>query len=209
MTAQLLVGLTRLVSGAQIRWAGVRPEARQRIYFANHTSHLDAMVIWAALPDEIRARTRPVAARDYWDRGKLRRWIAKEVLHVILVDRGTASGQKAPATVAAARHTVERVAAGLGAGDSLILFPEGTRGPGPDVGSFKSGLYHLVVLRPDVEIVPVYIDNLNRILPKGALLPVPLLSSVTFGPVLHLAPAETKDAFLARARAALLALRDR
>lgn len=207
MTVQILVVLTRLVSGVQVRWAGVQPEARQRIYFANHTSHLDAVVIWASLPADVRARTRPVAARDYWERGRLRRWIASEVLHAILLDRATAHGPKSATTVAAARGTVERVAAGLSAGHSLILFPEGTRGPGPDIGPFKSGLYHLVVLRPDVELVPVYMDNLNRILPKGALLPVPLLSSVTFGPALCLAPGEAKDAFLVRMREALLALR--
>ena len=207
MTAQLLVGLTRLVSGAQVRWVGVQPAARQRIYFANHTSHLDAVVIWAALPPEIRERARPVAARDYWERGRLRRWLATAVLHVVLVDRGTTPGATAEATLAGARETVERVAAALGGNQSLILFPEGTRGPGPDVGAFKSGLYHLVRLRPDVELVPVYIDNLNRILPKGALLPAPLLSSVTFGPALRLVPDETKEAFLARLREAVLALR--
>jgi 1-acyl-sn-glycerol-3-phosphate acyltransferase len=207
MIASVLAALARLVSGASVRWVGSRPEARQRIYFANHTSHLDFVVLWSALPPPLRRLTRPVAAADYWGAG-LRRYLITEIFRGVLVDRGRAgSGIDGTARVAGSRETVERVAAALGGDHSLIIFPEGTRGPGPDPAPFKSGLYHLCALRPDVELVPVYLENLNRILPKGHVLPVPLLSSVTFGAPITWDPAEPKAAFLERARAAVVALR--
>jgi 1-acyl-sn-glycerol-3-phosphate acyltransferase len=99
------------------------------------------------------------------------------------------------------------MAGALAAGDSLILFPEGTRGREGEVARFRSGLYRLARLRPDVELVPVLIDGLGRVLPKGASLPVPLPSTVTFGPPLRLLPGETHGAFLERARTAVLVLR--
>ena len=196
--ATLMVALARLISGANARWAGCSPDARQRIYFANHTSHLDALVLWAVLPRPLRARTRPVAARDYWTAGRLRRRIAEQVFHAVLIERRKPTPDNNP---------LEDMVAALGHTNSLIVFPEGTRGAGPDPGTFKGGLYHLAKRRPDVELVPVLIDNLNRILPKGEILPVPLLGSVSFGTPIRLEPAEEKTAFLERAREALIALR--
>ena len=207
MSAALVV-LARLLSGAQARWVGCRPDPHQRIYFANHSSHLDFLVLWATLPAEVRALTRPVAARDYWERTRWRRYLATRVFRAVLVDRGAAApGRDRAARVEAARRTVEQTAEAIGARHSLILFPEGTRGDGVDVGAFKSGLYHLCRRRPDLELVPTYLENLNRILPKGEVLPVPLLGSVTFGPFLTLQSHEEKDTFLARTRDALLSLR--
>lgn len=195
----LLGELARLVSGASAHWAGVVPDTRQRVYFANHTSHLDAVVLWALLPGEVRELTRPAAARDYWERGRLRRYLATEVVKAILIEREHASKQRNP---------LESILTGMGDRYSLIVFPEGTRNPGPEMGPFRSGLYHLARHRPDIELVPVFIDNMNRILPRGEYLPVPLLSRVTFGPALHLREDESKAAFLERARDAVARLRD-
>jgi 1-acyl-sn-glycerol-3-phosphate acyltransferase len=207
MIASLLAALARVVSGAAVRWVGCRPEPRQRIYIANHTSHLDFVVLWSALPASLRRLTRPVAGRDYWGAGRLRRYLITRIFDGILVDRDGGRAASPDAVMEAARRTVARVAEGLGQDRSLIIFPEGTRGPGPDVRPFKSGLYHLRRLRPDVELIPVYLENLNRILPKGEVLPVPLLSSVTFGAPIPDRPEESKAAFLERARAAVVALR--
>jgi 1-acyl-sn-glycerol-3-phosphate acyltransferase len=198
--AAFLALLTRAVSGARVRWAGSRPDLRQRIYFANHTSHLDAAVVWAALPKEVRRLARPVAAKDYWARDPLRRYLAGEVFNAVLINRTRKPGDPNP---------VDLMVDALGDRHSLILFPEGTRGPGPDVQPFKSGLYHVARRRPDVELIPVYLGDLYRILPKRRYVPVPLLSSITFGPPLRLGPGEEKDGFLARARDAVIALRQR
>jgi len=196
MTAALFAGLSRLIAGTSVRWVDCRPDARQRVYFANHTSHLDFVVIWSALPPAARAVTRPVAAQDYWERGRLRHYLASAVFNAVLIDREKVSARNNP---------VDRIIEAMGDRYSLILFPEGTRGS--EVGAFKSGLYHLCVRKADLELVPVYVENLNRILPKGEFLPVPLLSTVTFGPSIALKPGEPKGAFLERARSAVLNLR--
>jgi 1-acyl-sn-glycerol-3-phosphate acyltransferase len=197
MTAAM-VGLARLVSGASPRWTGCAPDTRQRVYFANHSSHLDALVLWAVLPAPVRALTRPVAALDYWTATRLRRYLATDVFQAVLIERRR---------VATRENPLAEMLAALGDRHSLILFPEGGRQPGPDPGPFKSGLFHLAKDRPEVEFVPVLMENLNRILPKGEVLPVPLLGSVSFGPPLPLQPGEEKSAFLERARKAVLALR--
>jgi 1-acyl-sn-glycerol-3-phosphate acyltransferase len=205
--ASAIAALARGISGVRVSWAGCRPERKQRIYFANHTSHLDFVVLWSALPNEIRARTRPVAAKDYWEKG-VRAYLAKEVFRGVLVQRGgSAHAASAEHALAEARSVIDQLAAALGETDSLIFFPEGTRGTGETIAPFRSGLYHLARRRPDVELVPVYIENLNRILPKGEVVPVPLVCLLTFGAPMHIDEAENKKVFLERACAALYTLR--
>lgn len=179
-----IVWITRLLVGAQ------------RIYFANHSSHMDTVVLWAALPRTLRANTRPVAAKDYWDKGALKRRIAIDELNVVLIDRTRAEGN----------DPLDPLREALGNGFSLIIFPEGTRSAQALPGPFKSGLYHLASEHPQVELIPVYLENLHRSMPKGEPLPVPTLCSVRFGAPVALREAEDKDAFLERARAAVIAL---
>jgi 1-acyl-sn-glycerol-3-phosphate acyltransferase len=194
----------RALTGATARWIDVRPDARQRVYFANHTSHLDFVVLWSVLPRWVRQRCRPVAARDYWCSGWRRR-IAVNVFNAILVER---RGKLSPDPLQAASATLDVLLDALGQRNSLIIFPEGTRGTGETIGPFRSGIYHLWSQRPDVEFVPVYLANLNRVLPKGEFLVVPFISRVVFGPPLHLQAGESKESFLAQAHAALCALKE-
>lgn len=202
--ASALAVFARLISGVQVRWLDCEPSPRQRIYFANHTSHLDAVVLWAALPGEVRAWVRPVAAQDYWEKAGLRSYLSQRVFHAILINRNPQGGDR---TLAAAQGVIDKMVSAMGERYSLIVFPEGTRGTGEDVAPFKSGLYHLALRKPGVELVPAFMENLNRILPKGEVLPVPVLSMVTFGPPLHREPGEAKRAFLERAREAVRHLR--
>jgi 1-acyl-sn-glycerol-3-phosphate acyltransferase len=206
--ASLLAAVARGITGVQVQWAGCEPDEKQRIYFANHTSHLDFVVLWSGLPPDLRARTRPVAAQDYWESSALRRYVVTNVFNAVLLQRGVMAQAKSPEE---ARYTgralIEQMAAALGEQYSLILFPEGTRGNGEKVGPFRAGLYHLALRRPDVELVPAYLENMNRILPKGEVLPVPMLSLLTFGKPLQVEPGEEKEAFLERAREAVSSLR--
>jgi 1-acyl-sn-glycerol-3-phosphate acyltransferase len=174
------------------------PEARQRVYFANHTSHLDFVVLWSALPAQLRTLTRPVAAKDYWQSG-IRRYLAVNIFRAVLVERRTESHPQHQ--LQAARHSLDLLLDALANRDSLIIFPEGTRGDGLQIGPFKSGLYHLWRQRPDVQLA-----NLNRVLPKGEVLPVPFISRIAFGPPLQPAPDESKETFLREAREAVCAL---
>jgi 1-acyl-sn-glycerol-3-phosphate acyltransferase len=196
-TELLLTTAARFLSGASVRWLDSQPDTCQRIYFANHTSHLDVILVWSALPYAVRRLTRPVAAKDYWDRGLLRRHVAR-TYNALLVDRKEIKVHQSP---------VDVMLREIGTTHSLILFPEGGRTTGEVVGEFKSGLYYLSKKRPDLELVPVHIDNMNRVLPRGEFLPVPLLSCITFGPPMWLETGESKVDFLRRAREAVQRLR--
>jgi 1-acyl-sn-glycerol-3-phosphate acyltransferase len=198
MIRALIIGATRFLVGGQGVWVGTAPSTRQRIYFANHSSHLDTILLWAALPPNLRETTHPVAAADYWGKGAINRHIALKVLNAVLIDRdGKKRGEGGP--LAPLLETLAR-------GDSLIIFPEGTRAFERLPGPFKSGLYHLAKERPDVELVPVFLDNLARAFPKGSFIPAPISCSARFGAPIQLGENEDKAAFLARARDAVVAL---
>ena len=281
LTGWLLLGVVRLLTGAQARWYGCPPKAEQRIYFANHQSHADLVMIWAALPEELRSITRPIAARDYWANTPFKRWITTEVFNAVYVERGGAPVvPSAPAASASTKPAVptliptERIEPSmdpiepfmiqvpppapaafavkavqlplialpstepdasassaatasdaiaspapeaadplaplieaLTSGDSIIIFPEGTRGHTGEPQKFKSGLFTLAQLFPDVVLVPAWIDNIQRVMPKGEVVPVPILCSVTFGAPIRLEAGEERRPFLDRARDAVVALR--
>ena len=254
-TGWVLLGLIRLLTGAQARWWGCPPKAEQRIYFANHQSHLDLVMIWAALPEELRSITRPIAARDYWATTPFKRWITTQVFNAIYVERGGSAPAPAPAPAPAApRERIEPVfeeamplvdpepvdamqgelplasppadappapqpgsaeallplqplIEALQSGDSIIIFPEGTRGNTGEPQKFKSGLYTLAQMFPEVVLVPAWIDNVQRVMPKGEVVPVPILCSVTFGAPIRLEDSEERRPFLDRARECVIALR--
>jgi 1-acyl-sn-glycerol-3-phosphate acyltransferase len=198
VSVPLLVGIAKLFSGATLRWVECHPDTCQRIYFANHTSHLDALILWASLPRNIRGLTRPVAAKDYWVRGPVRRYMA-HMFNALLIDREKIKVHNSP---------IDMMLREIGDRYSLIVFPEGSRNTDSEMRPFKSGLYYLTKKRPELELVPVYLNNMNRIMPKGEFLPVPLLSSITIGPPMWLEPGESKNAFLNRARDAINRLKE-
>ena len=193
-----LLGLIRVLTGAQARWLGCPPKAEQRIYFANHQSHADLVLIWAALPHDLRSITRPIAARDYWTKTPFKQWITTAVFNAIYVSRERTGDQ----------DPLEPLVEALGKGDSIILFPEGTRGHAEEPAAFKAGLYNLTLKFPNVVLVPTWINNVQRVMPKGEVVPVPVLCSVTFGTPLRLGENEERRAFLDRARLAVIGLRE-
>ncbi len=196
----LLITSVRVLVGAQPRWQGSAEfsaySPKQRIFVANHSSHLDVVLLLSTLPVSIRRRTRPVAAAEYWSAGPVRRYLIHSIFRGVLV--GRQSGPLNP---------LEPIANALRQGDSLIFFPEGTRGPGGMLQPLKPGIFHLARWFPDVDITPAWIDNSYRILPKGFAIPVPLLCSVTFGAALRWKEGQQQDEFLAEVRDALEALR--
>lgn len=197
-TGKAITLFARFVTAPRALWQGIEPTYAQRIYFANHSSNGDFVLIWTVLPAALRARTRPVAALDYWLKSPLRAFIGREVFNAVLIDRRPEARTEDP---------VAQMAAALDEGSSLIIFPEGGRNTGDTpLLPFKSGLYHLARTRPNVDLVPVWINNLNHVMPKGKVVPVPLICTLTFGAALRLDPNEDKEAFLSRASAALLAL---
>ena len=197
LVSKVAVAGARLLTDLEARWVGCKPVDVQRVYFANHTSHMDFVLLWSALPAFLREKTRPVAAADYWDRGLVRPYIIHRVFRAVVIDRNC-SGQTA--------NPIETLIEALDHRESLILFPEGTRGSGQGPLPFKCGIFHLAKARPRVELVPVWIDNAYRAMPKGTAVPIPLLCSVTFGWPIHLNADEPKGVFLSRLRTTLLEL---
>ena len=199
VTGLAISTFARFMTAPRAIWQGIEPVPHQRVYFANHSSNGDFVLLWTALPAPLRRQTRPVAALDYWLTSPLRAFIGREVFNAVLIDRRPEARTEDP---------VAQMVSALDQGSSLIIFPEGQRNSTEaTLLPFKSGLYHLAKARPGVDLVPVWIANLNRVMPKGEIIPVPLICTLTFGAPLHLAEDETKDAFLARATQALLALK--
>ncbi|TIX48878.1 lysophospholipid acyltransferase family protein [Alteraurantiacibacter aquimixticola] len=194
LVREIIFALTRFLVGGNARWIGCGPDQEQRIYFANHASHLDTIILWACLPPTLRRKTHPVAAADYWGRNAFTRFIALDVLNAVLVER---AGSRDP--LAPLRDVLDK-------GESLIIFPEGTRGKEVLPGTFKSGLHHLARDYPQAQLVPVYLANLARAYPKGAVVPAPINCVANFGTPLALAEDEDKGAFLERARKAVAGL---
>lgn len=191
----VLLALVRALVGANV--VARQPPPAHTLIFSNHTSHLDTLVLLAALPPAQRNRTRPVAAADYWNAGPIRRYVARRILNAVMVDRAAGG--------AAALVPLEQA---LDAGSSLIVFPEGTRRQERLPGAFKTGLFHLTRNRPSLALTPAYLENMYRVMPKGAPFPLPLLCRVRLGEPLRNDAGEDKDAFLARAHAAVCALAD-
>ncbi|MFP5478727.1 MAG: lysophospholipid acyltransferase family protein [Alphaproteobacteria bacterium] len=198
LSGQAISLFARFITAPRAVWQGIEPVQKQRVYFANHSSNGDFVLLWTVLPPALRKRTRPVAALDYWLTSRLRAFIGRDVFNAVLIDRHPERR---------AQNPVDQMVEALDQGSSLILFPEGGRNSSDQpLLPFKSGLYHLAKARPEVDLVPVWIANLNRVMPKGEIIPVPLICTLTFGAPLHLASDESKDAFLVRASQALLAL---
>lgn len=192
----ILEMIARIFIGGYARWIGCRPTDTQRIYFANHSSHADLMAIWLALPAHLRKRVHPVAAYDYWNKSAFRRHIVVEGLNGVFVKRSREEGST--------EDPLQPLYDTLAKGDSLILFPEGTRYYDDTPQPFKSGIYHLAQRFPEVELVPVYLENMRRSLPKGEYWPIPLVCTARFGTPIHVQASEDKDAFLERARQSVI-----
>lgn len=197
LTAFAITSAARLLTGARALWLGCTAQPVQRLYYANHSSHGDFVLLWVSLPPELRRSTRPVAGADYWQRDGLRRYLINQVFNGVLIDRERTSTHDNP---------LQPMLDALDNGDSLILFPEGTRNLEEGLLPFKSGLYHLARSRPHIELIPVWIANLSRVMPKGRALPLPLLCTLSFGAALQPLEDESKEVFLERARNALLAM---
>lgn len=199
MFANFVAFSVRLATGVAVKFEHPRIGRNPVVYFANHGSNLDALVIWASLPRDERRKVRPVAARDYWDAGVVRRFLARHVFNAIFIDRKNLRPKQDP---------LAETTNALCRGASIIIFPEGKRSPTDRMGSFRSGIFHLARRVPEIEFIPVYLHNLNRVLPKGEFFPVPVICSISFGTPQHLNEGETKSSFTARMKACLHDLRE-
>ena len=191
--------LARVLVGAYPRWVGSAPNHNQRIYIANHTSHIDTVAIWAALPEHLQKHTHTLA--------ELYSLACNKCKSCLTTNGRSAEGIKRSKEDANGEDPLQPLYDTLASGESLIIFPEGTRNKGDVPQPFKSGIYHLAKRFPHVEFIPVYLENLSRIMPKGEFWPVPLACTARFGKPFYLQEDEDKDDFLERARQGVISAR--
>ncbi|EPX81706.1 lysophospholipid acyltransferase family protein [Litoreibacter arenae] len=198
VVGKLLIFFAQFITAARAEWRGIEPVRRQRIYYANHTSNADLPLIWTVLPAALRRDTRAVAAADYWLKNKLRAFVGRDVFRAVLIDRRPEHRTDDP---------IAKIVEALDEGSSIIIFPEGGRNRSEDpLMPFKAGLYNIATQRPEIDLVPCWIDNISHIMPSGEVIPVPLACTVVFGSAIHVEDGEPKDKFLTRASDALLQL---
>lgn len=226
IVSSILVSICRFLTGIRAKQTSPIADNTPCIYYANHSSHLDGLVIWSCLAPDIRPYVHPVAAEDYWNKNRLRRYLSRRIFRAVLIPRHatrmafseyppesqrqveltkeSSTNNDLSAPTQNKVNALELMQKILDKGESLIIFPEGTRGNGESIQDFKAGLWHLSRKNPNVQLVPIYLENLNRVLPKGSRLVVPVICSALFGaPIESTTEEESKQEFLIRAKIAL------
>ncbi|UTW64128.1 1-acyl-sn-glycerol-3-phosphate acyltransferase [bacterium SCSIO 12741] len=170
--------------GMQVENAEVLEGFSQAILVANHNSHLDTMGLLTLLNDQWLSNLRPVAARDYFAANKIKKWYYETLFNLLLVTRKREN--RLPG-----ENPIKSMVEVLDQGQSLLIFPEGTRGKPNVMESFKHGVSKVIQARPDVPVIPVFIDNSGMVLPGGSTLPLPFQFRIRFGSPRFLKPEST------------------
>ena len=158
----------KLIIGVKFDNADFLLQEKQFIIVANHNSHIDAMALMASLPASIIHKVKPVAAADYFGKTKFRAAISNYFINTLLISR------KGGSAIQAMKSALEE-------GNSLIIFPEGSRGEPDSEQKMKPGVALLLSLCPDVKYVPVYMSGMGKIMPKGDGFIVPHNATVVYG----------------------------
>ena len=188
--------IARIFTGADIVGREKLPLKGPAILVANHSSHVDTVLLLTIYPSKALDRVRPAAAADYFLKGRLMSWFSRNILAIVPVARDRAgSGED---VLAPAREA-------LAAGDIVLIFPEGTRGDGEEMSKLKSGVARLAAAFPDAPVTPIWLQGAGRVLPKGAHVPVPLNCTVLVGDSIHWGGDRT--AFMEEMRVRLEALK--
>jgi 1-acyl-sn-glycerol-3-phosphate acyltransferase len=164
--------IAAVFTGADVVGRARLPAAGPAIIAANHTSHVDTLLLLTIFPARLMGRLRPVAAADYFLKGPVIGWFSRTLVGIVPVERHAQGREDVLAPARAA----------LAAGDIVIIFPEGTRGPATDaLGPLKAGVARLAAAFPEAPVIPVWIEGAGRVLPKGARLPAPMNCTVLVG----------------------------
>ena len=164
--------LARFFTGCDLLGREHLPTKGPAIIAANHASHVDTLLLLTIFPVRTLGRVRPAAAADYFLKGPVMSWFSRNIIGIVPVARnkaGTGEDVLAPLREA------------LAAGDIVIIFPEGTRGDGEAMAQLKSGVARLAEAFPGAPVTPAWLQGAGRVLPKGALIPVPMNCTVLVG----------------------------
>jgi len=161
-----------LFIGLRVRGREHLVQPQPFVLIANHSSHLDTISLLSLFPLSRLRRIRPVAAADYFERNRFVSLFTKTLFNILPIARKNITTENNP---------LRRMRDALESGDSLLIFPEGTRGSGEQMGEFRSGVAHLIEKVPGVPVVPAYLVNMGRSLPKGEFIPVPFFCEIRIG----------------------------
>jgi 1-acyl-sn-glycerol-3-phosphate acyltransferase len=161
-----------LFIGLRVRGREHLPESGPFILIANHSSHLDTISLLSLFPLSRLRDVRPVAAADYFERNRLISILTRTIFNILPIARANITPENNP--LRRMRETIE-------AGQSLIIFPEGTRGTASEMAPFRAGVAHLLEKAPNTPVVPAYLVNMGRSLPKGEFIPVPFFCEIRLG----------------------------
>ncbi len=156
-----------LITGISIKNPQNLPKSGQFIIIANHNSHLDIMAIMSLFDSTMIQKVRPVAASDYFFKNKILKWISIYLIDIVPLDRSIKHAHNA--------HPLQPVYDALDQGDSLIIFPEGSRGDPEKLGRFKNGIGHLAKKYQNIDIIPIVLEETGKCLPKNEALLVPFI----------------------------------
>jgi 1-acyl-sn-glycerol-3-phosphate acyltransferase len=161
-----------LFIGLRVRGKEHLPARGPFVLIANHSSHLDTISLLSLFPLTRLRNVRPVAAADYFERNRFVSVLTKTLFNILPIARANITPGNNP--LRKMRETIE-------AGQSLILFPEGTRGSSEEMAPFRAGVAHLLEKARGVPVVPAYLVNMGRSLPKGEFIPVPFFCEIRLG----------------------------
>ena len=157
---------------------------KQFILIANHNSHMDTMAIMSAIPSRYIHRVHPIAARDFFGGSLFKKILMRYLVNAILIKRDRTDPENDP---------IDSMDKMLKKSRSLILYPEGSRGIPGVMYNFKKGLGYLIQRNPDVDVIPVYLDNVYKTLPKGKKIILPYNCSINFGEPIKFNSYELED----------------
>lgn len=167
--------LAILFTGMELRNRHRLPPTGPAIICANHNSHVDTAILLSIFPPKTLAKVRPVAAADYFLTNPALSWFARKLVGITPISRAVERGED---ILAPAREALAR-------GDIVLVFPEGSRGKPEEMGPLKAGVARLAEAFPDAPVIPVWIQGAGRVLPKGAVIPVPMNCCVIVGDAIH------------------------
>jgi 1-acyl-sn-glycerol-3-phosphate acyltransferase len=162
------------LTGVKYKHAEVLSEAKQFIIIANHNSHIDTLALMSAMPKYKIVEVKPVAAGDYFGTTKWKSFITVLFTNALLIPRCCSLKNKSKDPFRIMMKALKR-------GQSLIVYPEGSRGKANEIQEFKNGIGHILLKFPHIAYIPTYIENTGKVLPKDALVPIPFNCKVVFG----------------------------
>ncbi len=162
------------LTGVKYKHSEVLTEAKQFIIIANHNSHIDTLALMSAMPKHKITEIKPVAASDYFGKNKIRGFLTKAFTNALLIPRSCALRNKEKNPFAIMMKAINE-------GQSLIIYPEGSRGKANEMQEFKNGIGHVLLKYPHLAYIPTYIENTGHVLPKDRIIPMPFNCKVVFG----------------------------